>query len=369
MLVAVGAVGYRSLNPGAAPQQPPGSQVRLPATAPTADTPAARALLNQEAASGVAQLASMYQANTTKVSWQAANALTAIIQYMQSSGSRAYLSDINATYMIHAGEPHPYVRKYYDDEGWWALAWIKAYDETGDYRYLTLSRNLFANLTRGWTRSCGGGVLWAKFSPYKNSITNELFLRIAIELHNRVPGDTYYKRWALREWAWFRSSGMLRPSGLVVDGEDPATCSPMLNSPTWTYNQGMLIGGLLALHGITHQRTLLATAEKVASAVIHSPALSPHGILQEPAACGSTRTCFNDSPTFKGLFVANLKQLYNHVHVAAYQRYLLRNLASMWAHDRRGAAFGESWQGPFDGSDTGRQVSGVDLLNTQVTRP
>jgi len=90
--------------------------------------------------------------------------------------------------------------------------------------------------------------------PYKNAITNEEFLQDAALLHDATPGDTYYARWAHREWAWFQASGMLTPSHLVVDGLTPR-CRPRLGSPTWTYNQGTLIGGLVYLAKMTGHRS------------------------------------------------------------------------------------------------------------------
>jgi predicted alpha-1,6-mannanase (GH76 family) len=363
----IGAVGYRSLSPRSAPAAEPGP-IQLPVAVPKANDPATRALLNQYAAVGVAKLATMYNAGSNRAtrSWRGANALAAITDYMQASGSRAYLNYLSETYLAHIVDPRPFINRYYDDEGWWALTWIKAYDLTRDPQYLALARSIFGDLTKGWTPACGGGLRWSKFASYKDAISNALFLQASALLHAAVPGDTKYGRWALREWKWFSRSGMITRSGLVVDGMDPATCKPILNSTTWTYNQGAVIGGLVDLYKFTHQQRLLLTARKIADAVIRSPRLSPGGILTEPA-CGPAPTCANDAPTFKGIFTEDLQLLNTEVHVPEYETYLLHNAVSMWAHDRNGGAFGLNWAGPFDSSDTGRQVAALDLLITQVT--
>ena len=81
-------------------------------------------------------------------------------------------------------------------------------------------------MTKGWTRTCGGGVQWGTHRPYKNAITNEEFLRDAVLLHDATPGDTRYATWALREWRWFSASGMLTRSHLVVGGL--TRCRPRL---------------------------------------------------------------------------------------------------------------------------------------------
>jgi predicted alpha-1,6-mannanase (GH76 family) len=313
------------------------------------------------AAVAVANLAGQYSGWTR--SWREANAMMALAAYMQQTGSHAYLGQIADTDAEHTYSG--FINSYYDDEGWWALAWVKAFDVTGNQRYLHNAQVIFANLTRGWTSTCGGGLLWKKGRPYKDAITNELFLEVAAQLHVRVPVDTSYQRWALRDWAWLSQSGMITKSGLVADGIDPATCLPVPPStPAWTYNQGGLIGALVSLEQITHQRSLLRLAEKTAAAVIASPVLSPGGILAEP--CEARAGCNQDAPTFKGIFVTNLKLLYDRVGLPRYLAYLRQNAASLWAHDRRGAAFGLAWGGPFDFPDTARQISAVDLLLTQL---
>ena len=188
---------------------------------------------------------------------------------------------------------------------------------------------------------------------------------MAVALHERAPGDTFYANWAQREWAWFQGSGMLTGSHLVIDGL--AACRPDLSSPTWTYNQGVLIGGLVALARMTGSREPLATAQRIAGAVMDSQALSPHGILRDPCEPSS---CDEDQPLFKGIFMKNLKLLADQIDQAgraSYRQYLRHNAVAVWSNDRRGDEFGLSWSGPFDSASTAKQTSALDVLNTQVS--
>jgi predicted alpha-1,6-mannanase (GH76 family) len=314
-----------------------------------------------EAALAAAGLQSRYAyAYTTTQSWQDANALSATIDFMRASGSRAYLNDLSSTYLAHHWTKN-FLSVFYDDEGWWVLTWIKAYELTGDKTYLREAESIFAVMTNGWTPACGGGVLWMRLRPYKNAITNEEFLLDAVLLHDLTPGDTTYARWALLEWKWFSASGMLTSSHLVVDGLT-AQCTPIPNLPTWTYNQGTLIGALVSLAGMTGQRYLLTTARQVAHAVMDSPTLSPNGILTE----GCTPICGRDGAMFKGIFMQNLKLLSDRVGGAAMRAYLHRNALAVWTLDRSGGTFGVSWSGPFEDPSMPSQSAALDLLNTQI---
>jgi predicted alpha-1,6-mannanase (GH76 family) len=338
----------------------------------------ASALAEQEqddAEAAAAALQRRYRASTYAAtrSWQSASALGATIDYMRASGSRDYLADLRETYRAHHGRDN-FLNGYYDDQGWWALTWINAYDLTGNRAYLSQAKDIFADMTGGWDGTCGGGIWWSKARSYKNAIANEIFLQVAAALHERTPGDTAYASWARREWAWFQGTGMLTRSSLVIDGL--AGCKPDMSSPTWTYNQGMLIGGLVALARMTGSRAPLAIAEQIADAVIGSRTLSPHGILRDPCEPSS---CDGDEPLFKGIFMTNLKLLAGQAdragqagppgraHRASYRTYLRRNALAVWSRDRRGDEFGLRWSGPFDSAGTARQTAALDLLNTQMT--
>jgi Glycosyl hydrolase family 76 len=125
----------------------------------------------------------------------------------------------------------------------------------------------------------------------------------------------------------------------------------------------MLIGALVYLAGMTGHKSLLATAGKVAHAVMGSARLSPHGILREPCrplACG------RDRPMFKGIFMQNLELLYDRAGGAAYRAYMRRNAVAVWADERRGDVFGVSWAGPFAAPSVTAQASALDVLITQI---
>ena len=320
---------------------------------------------NAKAARAVAALQRRYGTGGYRAtrSWQSANALDATIDYMQVSGSPDFLADLNETFRAHHGRDN-FLNGYYDDEGWWALTWINAYDLTRNGAYLSQAKGIFADMTGGWDGTCGGGIWWSKARHYKNAIGNELFLQVAVALHDRVPGDTFYANWAQREWAWFQASGMITGGHLVIDGL--AACRPDLSSPTWTYNQGVLIGGLVALARMTASQAPLAAAERIAHAVMGSQALSPRGILRDPCE----PSCDEDQPLFKGIFMKNLKLLADQVDQAggvSYRQYLRHNARAVWSNDRRGDEFGLSWSGPFDSASTAKQTSALDVLNTQVS--
>ena len=299
--------------------------------------------------------------------WNCANALTAVIQHSQRTGERRYRYVIETTFG-RAQQVNPgFSNEYYDDDGWWALAWIAAFDLTKEAKYLDLARTLFAGMAAGWDDVCGGGLWWTRRKNYKNAIPNELFLLIAGRLHQRTTGPgsraSGYLDWALREWRWLRASGLIGPTGLANDG---LTADCANNGGTaWTYNQGVIIGGLVVLYEITGDGAYLGQAIVIAAAALRDLTVPP-GILAEPEerrAMGRR----DDQAQFKGIFVRNLYELYRHSPRAEYRDFILANAASLWRNSRnRHNQVGLAWAGPFDRADAARQGSALDALNAAV---
>jgi predicted alpha-1,6-mannanase (GH76 family) len=326
-----------------------------------------------QASAGIEALQRWYKPRTgrwrTTGWWNAANALTAVISYTQYTGDQRYLGVVERTFLAARRKHRDFIAGFYDDNGWWGLAWVAAYDLTGDDRYLAAAKTIFANLVTGWDGTCGGGVWWNTDRRYKNAISNELFLALAARLHRRCGSDhDPYLDWALREWDWFRASGMIGADGLVNDGLT-AACENN-GGVTWTYNQGVILGGLAALHEITRDTAYLRQGEAIADAAL-SLLTSPTsavtaGILVEPRE-SATKRRDADSPQFKGVFVRNLYDFYRQSPRPAYREFILRNARSIWDNDRnRKNQFGLHWAGPFDRADACRQSCALDALNAAV---
>jgi len=300
--------------------------------------------------------------------WNAANALTGVIAYTERTGDETYRGVVERTFKAARRRHRDFLVSFYDDNGWWGLAWTAAYDLTGDVRYLGAARTIFANLVTGWDDVCDGGVWWNTQRSYKNAITNELFLTLAARLHQRCGGTGEYLDWALREWDWFCAHRLIGGSGLVNDGLDDSCRNN--GGQTWTYNQGVILGGLATLHEITGDAAYLRQGEAIADAtltLLTTPAPEArHGVLLEPGE-DSTARSDRDRPQFKGIFVRNLFDFYLQSPRPAYSEFILDNARSIWASNRNSAnQFGLHWAGPFDYPDAGRQSSALDVLNAAV---
>lgn len=327
---------------------------------------------SQRAALAVQTLQSWYLPDTGLYKkptdwWNTANAITVLVDYSRVAHSKQYLGTVantfakaNKTYGIGN-----FVNDSNDDEGWWALAWIDAYDLTKQVNYLNMAETIFADIATQWdSTTCGGGVWWSKdlkHSAYKNAITNELFLEIAAALANRMTDPqkkSQYLDWAKREWQWFKASGMINSENLVNDGlnaKNPAACTNNQQT-TWTYNQGVVLGALVELSQADHDSALLPQAQAIADAAM-TKLVTPDGILNEPAGSGP------DLPQFKGIFMRNLAKLNREYPKPDYREFARKNADSIWQNDQgTNHRLGNRWQGPFDSGDGTRQTSALDAL-------
>ncbi|KAL4862736.1 hypothetical protein BDV12DRAFT_202766 [Aspergillus spectabilis] len=263
----------------------------------------------------------------------------------------------------------------YDDDAWWGLAWVAAYDVTGQEDYLDLAEGIFYHLSNAWPSKCGNGGIDSDYTHvYVGAIANELFLALAAQLANRIPSNsTYYLDWAKRQWSWFEDSGLINENHTINDG---LTNDCKNNGGTvWTYNQGVVLGGLVELHraaaaagndssysNSTSSSMYLENARKIATSAIGALVDKNHVLHEscEPDDCGAA-----DQTQFKGIFMRNLKVLHGVAPNDTYARVINASADSLWEHDRTYAnGFGVDWSGPVDSAkvNASTQSSAMDAL-------
>ena len=322
----------------------------------------------QEATDGIGTLQGWYSQSTglyqTTGWWNSGNAITVLANYSRVSHSRAYFPVFANTFVQAQNQNSGFINHYYDDEGWWALAWVDAYDLTRNPQYLAMAASIFTDMAGGWDSTCGGGIWWSKDKNYKNAIANELFLSVAAHLAARTGRGsqrTEYVQWAQKEWSWFAASGMINAQHLINDGLNLSTCQNN-GQNTWSYNQGVILGGLAELNSVTHDASLLTTAQTIADAAL-THLTDANGVLHDTCE----PNCGADGVQFKGIFVRNLMALYAAAPNPRYKTFAGTNAQSIWVNSQgTNYQFGQVWSGPFDAGNAGSQSSALDAFVAAV---
>ncbi|WP_424681257.1 glycoside hydrolase family 76 protein [Frateuria sp. YIM B11624] len=316
--------------------------------------------------------------------WNSAVTLQTVGDYMQRTGDRRYLGQLDNTFEkdkgafpagVLSGDPllGNFTSRAIDDSEWWALTWIQAYDLTRNPKYLDMAVTIADYVHGYWdTSTCGGGVWWNAERTYKNAVTNGLWIRLTAELHNRIGGDRMWLARSRTAWAWFTGSGMINDNGLVNDGLTDACAN---NGQTvWSYNQGLAIGAGLELWRATRDPSILATVRRLADAAIAPGGLATHGVLTE--RCDALdQTCDDNAKQFKGIFMRYWTDLVDTTHDRRYAAFLDAQAQAVWNDDRDAAGrLGTRWSGATsDGHpnvfDWRTQASALSALIGAVPTP
>lgn len=201
------------------------------------------------------------------------------------------------------------------------------------------------------TSLCGGGVTWnPTLAPYKNAITNELFVSSSIGMYLYFPGDSNPDPYpspnyanvtnttlpplptlrahdpllldnAVKEYEWFKTHDFSNAQGLIVDGfhvsENQTSCDER-DEMVYTYNQGVVLSGLRQLWEATGDTQYLTDGYALVSTVINATGwqaenydqagqwagLGRNGIMED--YCDAPANCSQDAQIFKGIYFFHL---------------------------------------------------------------
>lgn len=287
--------------------------------------------------------------------WNSANVLTALLRYgavTQDERIPALAAEV-----FHRASQYHWVddaggqrlcenfnNDFYDDQGWWALAWVEAYGLTGHHPYLDMAETIYGTMSTGWTDELGGGIYWKK-NPlqYKNAIANNLYSLLAARLY-RLTGKEPYRSRFLEATDWMLRSGMINRSNWQVEDGLSKDGTPN-NGQYYTYNQGVCLATLTERYLLTDEQECLSIAENIADATLRLMT-TPEGILRELKP--STEPS-GDGVQFKGIFIRHLAFLYRVCQKEEYRDFILHNAESIVTndYDAESKSFGCYWYGPF----------------------
>ncbi|KAH8682382.1 hypothetical protein BX600DRAFT_42247 [Xylariales sp. PMI_506] len=246
------------------------------------------------------------------------------------------------------------------NQTWHGNLWVPAFSHR--------ARVFWDLATKGWdTKLCGGGMNWnPRLLPYKNAITNELYIAASISMYLYFPGDDNgspfaatadrfnpvdpdstthfgaqdprYLKAAVDGYKWLVSSNMTNAKGLFTDGfhisgfANPASNNTKCderNDMVFTYNQGVLLTGQRGLWEATGAPSYLSDGHQLIQNVINATGydlerdkpvedlttlgsskiptwygMGRLGVMED--ICDASATCSQNSQTFKGIFFHHL---------------------------------------------------------------
>ncbi len=285
--------------------------------------------------------------------WQRAPIADVLMDYQRRTGDRRWKGKIATAVRNRSG------LVLNDDDLWAVIANVHAWQIDHDPELLEWASATYARIVAAhWDDHCGGGLWWDPRHTYKNAITNELLLYASTRLY-LATGQDAYRAWALRSWAWFAGSTMIGPDGLANDGLDPLCRNN--GALRYTYNQGVLLGGLDDLSTITGDPQYRTIAVKTALAATRT-LVTADGLLTEPSdSLGA------DGPMFKGVFAFHLGHLIAALPEgpdrAELRGWVRRNAEAVWRLSGEGSQpIDGLWPGGSGQVGASAQASGIAIL-------
>lgn len=303
--------------------------------------------------------------------WQNANILQTIMQGYQATHNPVYKNDVrlafNMNMFISTG--------YNDDEGWWGLTWVMAYNTFHERQYLYQAEYSFNYMKQSWSASLGGGLTWNQWDSYKNAVTNLLYFDLASQIHDAMHRDKYYLGWARRSYRWLMHSGLMVANGRISDGRYVHGGFDRGNS---AYLQGLWIGGLVSYAKATHNQYYIRKAQGVAYA--SDAAFADNDGILMGVGCEYKGICKDLSYLpFKGIYIQNLADLYRATRNPEFIGFMMLNSESIWKYDRgsglQAGYIGYYWDGPYSTANVVTLAAGIDallageLIRTMPPRP
>jgi hypothetical protein len=162
-------------------------------------------------------------------------------------------------YSPYPGDRSPGTQTWFDDNGWWGIAFVNAYRATGTRRWLADAGRALAYIAAvGWDPQAGG-IWWNTYHPYKAGEALASGTLLATLLYQQTR-SSFALAQARKFLAWANTTGFSASDGLYAASN--------LNATPIDYIQGPLIYAQAVLCAITATPADCDRAERLKNAAL-----------------------------------------------------------------------------------------------------
>lgn len=251
--------------------------------------------------------------------WEAGEAFGGMIENWYLCQNDTYETLLKDALLAQTGSNYDYMPSNQtlvegnDDQGIWGITVMDAVERNfpaptnGAPGWLALVQAVFNTMYSRWDDAhCGGGLRWQIFTwnsgyNYKNTISNACLFQIAARL-GRYTGNTTYLEVAEKVFDWLVDVDyiVLQDIAYVYDGADISANCTDITKLEWSYNHGVVLGGLAymydATNGTSKWKTSLTQILNGATSYFFSG-----GVMYEHT-CEPYNACNTDQRSFKSIF-------------------------------------------------------------------
>jgi uncharacterized protein YyaL (SSP411 family) len=209
-------------------------------------------------------------------------------------------------------------RAWFDDNGWWGIAFYDAYRATGDRQYLSSAKRAMTFIDQaGWDRK-NGGIWWDTHHSFHAGESLATGVLLAAQLYHETHSPKYIGM--VRKYITWANKHVKGMDGLYDRHDTDDTPMP--------YVQGPMSNGFILLCDATHDQTWCNRAEKLADAAAKRfPTLTM-------------------GPQFDSMYIRALLELYRYDHNPRWYDIAAREVQRAMANARDSSGlYSRNWDG------------------------
>ncbi|WP_224996260.1 glycoside hydrolase family 76 protein [Cesiribacter sp. SM1] len=278
--------------------------------------------------------------------WTYIHGMDAVIDGAERTNKQKYHGLIETFYEAQ-DRRHGWLNDYYDDENWFVLTLIHAYDVTAEEKYLRKAEEIYKDiLENAWDDSCcgetNGGLWWNKAKTQKATAANAGAVISGLQLYKRTNREEY-RAFAKKVYDFWWTNMVDKTTYQVADHINTD------GTKVWwkfTYNEGLMIGASMEMYNTFDKTSYLSYARNIAEFMVNNETVeTAYGpVLSD----GNSNQCSGDCWQFKAPGYKYLMKLYlQDKQKNLYQRVLKGSVDALWNLARNTEnSVSVDWSGP-----------------------